>query len=544
MAEVIRMPLLSDTMKEGKIANWLKNVGDNVKGDDVLAEVETDKATMEVMGYADGVLLHIGVPAGSAAKVDEVIAIVGKAGEDISSYLNNNTTTNNAVAATPTSPIAESTETNNTSNTALPKELTIISMPLLSDTMKEGKIAAWLKNVGDTLKDDDVIAEVETDKATMEVIGYASGTLLYQGCQAGEAVPVNGTMAVVGPAGFDINPYLNSIKNGASTPANNADAPANPVIANTNNTPATSVITNTSITNNSNGRIKASPLAKKMAADKGINLNNIAGSGDGGRIIAKDIANANTNAMPTTNAATATSNAPSIAFAGTEGYTDTPVSQMRTIIAQRLSESMFSAPHFYLKISVQLDNLLAMRAQINNAQPVKVSINDMLIKACALALQKHPEVNSSWLGDRIRTYSHVNIGSAVAIPDGLIVPVIKHANVKPLTQIALDANELYDKAKNKKLQPAEFTGNTFTISNLGMMGIEDFIAIINPPDAAILAVGAGVPTPVVDDKGQVVVRTVMRLTLSCDHRVVDGSVGAAFLKTLKGMLENPVVMFV
>ncbi len=533
MAEVIRMPLLSDTMKEGKIATWLKNVGDTVKNDDVLAEVETDKATMEVMGYADGVLLHIGVPAGSAAKIDEIIAIVGKPGEDISSYLNTTSTAAPKAEATPIT-----TNTNSNASVPLPKELTVVTMPLLSDTMKEGKIAVWLKEIGDTVKEDDVIAEVETDKATMEVIGYASGTLLYKGCAAGEAVAVNGTMAVVGPAGFDIAPFINTLKNSATTAA-----PSTPVAAVVAEIPTTVIEHTTNTVTSNDGRVKASPLAKKIAQDKGIDLGAIIGSGDNGRIVAKDLENPilATVTKPSTITTSAT---PTPVFSGVEGYIDTPVSQMRAVIAQRLSESKFNAPHFYLKISVELDNLLAMRAQINGAQPIKVSINDIIIKACAIALQKHPEVNSSWLGDKIRTYSHINIGSAVAIPDGLIVPVIKHANIKPLTQIALDANELYEKAKNKKLQPVEFTGNTFTISNLGMMGIDEFTAIINPPDAAILAVGAGVKAPVVDATGHVVVKTIMKLTLSCDHRVVDGSVGANFLKTLKGLLENPVTMFI
>jgi pyruvate dehydrogenase E2 component (dihydrolipoamide acetyltransferase) len=535
MAEVIKMPLLSDTMKEGKIAAWLKNVGDVVKADDVLAEVETDKATMEVMGYAAGTLLYIGVPAGKAAKIDEIIAIVGKEGEDIQQYLSASPAANAVPEASTT---AASAPAPAAQTVAIPKELTVVTMPLLSDTMKEGKIATWIKNVGDSVVDDDVLAEVETDKATMEVIGYAKGTLLYQGCKAGEAVPVNGTMAVVGPAGFDITPYIASFQNTA-TPAS---APAPEATTEVKESPAVAPVataaSNASVSNSNDGRVKISPLAKKLASEKGIDLSQVSGSGDNGRIIAKDIENYTPSATKVTPTAAIQS------VAGVEGYIDTPVTQMRTIIASRLSESNFTAPHFFLNISVQLDNLLAFRAQINGAQPVKVSINDMLIKACALSLQKHPEVNSSWLGDKIRTYSHVNIGSAIALPDGLIVPVIKHANIKSITQIALDANELYDKAKNKKIQPSEFTGNTFTISNLGMMGIEHFTAIINPPDAAILAVGAGVPTPVVAEDGSVVVKTIMKLTMSCDHRVIDGAVGATFLKTLKNYLENPVAMFV
>ncbi len=535
MAEVIRMPLLSDTMKEGKIASWLKKVGDNVKSDDVLAEVETDKATMEVIGYADGVLLHIGVPAGEAAKIDEIIAIVGKQGEDISSLLNNETKVEKpapiAKEDAPAQKVAQ--------NISLPKELKIITMPLLSDTMKEGKIASWLKNVGDTVKDDEVIAEVETDKATMEVIGYENGTLLYKGAEAGNAVLVNGTLAVIGPKDFDIKPFLSAINASPSVNADNLEElpkAANTAIENI-------AVKDDSNTLEANGRVKASPLAKKIAQEKGLNLNIIPGTGDGGRIVMKDVLNAKLESVSEATAPTITTASP-VSVSGVEGYFDIPVTQMRQIIAQRLGESMFTAPHFYLKNTVTLDNLLALRKQINEAQPIKVSINDMIIKAAALSLQKHPEINSSWLGDKIRTYNHVNIGSAIALPEGLIVPVIKHANLKSITQIATDANTLYDKAKNKKIQPSEFTGNTFTISNLGMMDIDEFTAIINPPDACILAVGKGVATPVVDDNGQIVVKTQLKLTLSCDHRVVDGAVGANFLKTLKGYLEQPVTMLV
>jgi pyruvate dehydrogenase E2 component (dihydrolipoamide acetyltransferase) len=528
---VIRMPLLSDTMKEGKIAAWLKNVGDVVKNDDVLAEVETDKATMEVMGYADGTLLHIGVAAGSAAKIDEIIAIVGKPGEDISSYLSDKKSTEVVIETPVASAVIETPKA-----VSLPKELTVVTMPLLSDTMKEGKIASWLKNVGDAIVDDDVIAEVETDKATMEVIGYAKGTLLYQGCKAGEAVPVNGTMAVVGPNGFDIAPYLDIIQNKSkSEPAQNITAEKQVTAVTAASSQPAIVITNT------NGRIIASPLAKKIAGEKGISLASLTGSGDGGRIVARDVQDVQPVAVSNH---TQTAVAPTFVASGTEGFTDTPVTQMRSIIAQRLCDSLYSAPHFYLTSSIELDNLLALRAQINAAQPIKISINDMLIKACALSLAKHPAVNSSWMGNAIRTNHHVHIGSAIALPEGLIVPVIKFANQKSITQIATDANMLYDKAKNKKIQPAEFTGNTFTISNLGMMDIDEFTAIINPPDSAILAVGKGAKTPVVDEAGNVVVKTIMKVTLSCDHRVIDGAVGAAFLQTLKSYLQNPIGMFV
>jgi pyruvate dehydrogenase E2 component (dihydrolipoamide acetyltransferase) len=529
MAEIIRMPLLSDTMKEGKIAVWLKKVGDLVKGDDVLAEVETDKATMEVIGYAEGSLLHIGVEAGKAAQVNEIIAIIGKPGEDISEYLNKD-------IATPPPPATADTKASNSpttaSNAPLPKELIVITMPLLSDTMKEGKIASWIKNIGDSVNEDDVIAEVETDKATMEVIGYAKGTLLYIGAEAGNAVPVNGTLAVVGPSGYDIAPYIQQLQQSGNV-STEIEIKQEVVTEASVTTPSQASI---SIDVN-DSRVKASPLAKKVAKEKGIALQQVSGTGEGGRIILRDIS----NYSPGASSASAT---PSVTHvSGVEGFTDTPTTQMRQIIAQRLSESKFSAPHFYLKTSVSLDALLELRKQINASQEVKVSINDMIIKAAALSLKKHPEVNSSWLGDKVRSYHHVHIGSAIALPDGLIVPVIKHADMKSIVQIAQDANVLYDKARNKKIQPSEFTGNTFTISNLGMMDIDEFTAIINPPDACILAVGKGTPTPVVAEDGNIVIKTIMKLTLSCDHRVVDGAVGASFLKTLKGYLENPIGMF-
>jgi pyruvate dehydrogenase E2 component (dihydrolipoamide acetyltransferase) len=480
-------------------------------------------------------LLHIGVPAGSAAKIDEVICIIGKPGEDISALIASSSATTIAKIETP---IASENITAPQATTSLPKELTVITMPLLSDTMKEGKIATWLKNIGDKVVDDDVIAEVETDKATMEVIGYATGTLLYQGCKAGEAVAVNGTMAVVGPAGYDVTPYLSILKNTAS--ATEVKAAADPIPA---AIIAPAIVANNSAPMVNNGRIVASPLAKKIAAEKGLDLHNIIGSGDGGRIVAKDVE----NAKPGTTAPVLTPDQTALIAAiqtGTEGYTDIPLTQMRTIIAQRLCDSLFTAPHFYLRNSVQMDNLIALRTQINESQPVKVSVNDMLIKACAMSLRLHPDVNSSWMGDKIRANHHIHIGTAIALPDGLIVPVLKFADTKSITQIATEANVLYDKAKNKKIQPVDFTGNTFTISNLGMMDIDDFTAIINPPDAAILAVGKAAKTPVVDEAGNVVVKTIMRLSLSCDHRVIDGAVGANFLKTLKGFLENPISMFV
>jgi pyruvate dehydrogenase E2 component (dihydrolipoamide acetyltransferase) len=534
MAEVIRMPLLSDTMTEGKIIAWNKNVGDTVKADDVLADVETDKATMEVNGYVDGTLLYIGVPAGEAAKVNQIIAIVGKAGEDYKNLLDTPKTEEKAALTE-----APKTENPKPQTVSLPIGAKEIRMPLLSDTMTEGKIVAWNKKVGDAVKADDALADVETDKATMEVVGYEEGTLLYIGVEAGNAAKINEIIAIVGKAGTDVSAYVAAEKSGANNVAANVATPSvaaeEPITSNqqpteTHQSPITT-----------DQRIKASPLAKKLAADKGIDLTQINGSGDGGRITKKDIDGFVPSAAPVAAKTPTVVANPVGGF--TESYTDTPVTQMRKVIARRLGESKFSAPHFYLTMEINMDNAITSRVSMNEVSPVKISFNDMIIKASAMALRKHPDVNSSWLGDVIRHNHHIHIGSAVAMPEGLIVPVIRFADAKTLSQIAEDANVLYAKAKDKKLQPNEFSGNTFTISNLGMMGIEEFTAIINPPDSAILAVGA-ISEKVVKKGDGFGVTNVMKLTLSCDHRSVDGAVGAAFLQTLKKYLENPVTMLV
>lgn len=531
MAEVIRMPLLSDTMTEGKIAEWHKKVGDFVQSDDVLADVETDKATMEVMPFVSGTILYIGVEKGKAAKVNEIIAIVGKAGEDYTSLLDQPTAPTTATTASPAPNNQAAPATS--APIAIPAGVTVIRMPLLSDTMTEGKIVAWNKQVGDVVKSDDVLADVETDKATMEVMGYAEGTLLHIGVPAGSAAKINEIIAIVGKPGTDIQGLLAAETAGAAVTNNNTTTTNT---APTNNTAAVAAST-TPVNTNNDSRVKISPLARKIAQDKGIDLNQLAGSGDGGRIVKRDIDNFSPQAAK---AQAPAANIASPAL-GTESYTDTPLTQMRKIIASRLAESKFTAPHFYLKISVAMDKAMEARKQINAMGGTKISFNDFIIKACAMALRKHPDVNSSWMGDFIRTNHHINIGSAIAVPEGLIVPVIRFADQLSLSQIATTASGLYDKARNKKIQPNEFTGNTFTISNLGMMGIEEFTAIINPPDSCILAVGNIIPTPVVEN-GAVVVRQMLKLTLSCDHRVVDGAVGAQFLQTLKTYLENPVTM--
>ncbi len=573
MAEAIKMPRMSDTMTEGVIVEWHKKVGDKIKPGDLLAEVETDKATMELESYNEGTLLYIGVEKGKSVAVEGVLAIVGKEGEDYKQVLESETQNKPAEAKD------ESQKNNDSSNiknedeqkskateevkksedkpsAELPKDAKVIRMPLLSDTMTEGKIVQWNKKVGDKVKGDDVLAEVETDKATMDVVGYEEGTLLYIGVEAGQAAKVNGIIAIVGKEGTDVSAFVEAEKNqGESAPAEESGKDE------TQQQPAQQQkATESKASSNGmgskedeevaaeGGRLKASPLAKKMAADKGIDIAKVKGTGDGGRIIKRDVDEYVPAAVPVKEEGKkveAAKQKPVQAFeqTGQESHEDIPNTQMRKTIARRLAESKYQAPHFYLTMEINMDNAISSRVSINEVSPVKISFNDMVIKACALALRQHPAVNSSWMGDFIRQNKHVHIGSAVAMPEGLIVPVIRFADQKTLSQIASDAKGLYDKARNKKLQPEEFTGNTFTISNLGMMDIEEFTAIINPPDSAILAVGR-IKEIVVKKADGFGVANVMKVTLSCDHRSVDGAVGAAFLQTVKRFLENPVTMLV
>jgi pyruvate dehydrogenase E2 component (dihydrolipoamide acetyltransferase) len=507
--------------------------------------VETDKATMEVVGYADGTLLYIGVEAGKAAKINEIIAIVGKEGEDYKSLLDGGT----APAATPApAPVASAqaqpapvAAAPAAGKVELPTGAKEIRMPLLSDTMTEGKIVSWNKKVGDQVKSDDVLADVETDKATMEVVGYEEGTLLYIGVEAGKAAKINEIIAIVGKAGTDVSAYVAAEKSGANAGA--ATTAAQPAVA-AAETSQPQTATTEAQTSSSDQRIKASPLAKKLAAEKGIDLTKVNGSGDNGRITKKDIDGYVPSAAPATAApAKPAAAAPAFTAIGQEGHTDVELTQMRKVIARRLGESKFTAPHFYLTMEINMDNAIPARVAMNEMSPVKISFNDMVIKACAMALRLHPAVNSSWMGEFIRQNHHIHIGSALALPEGLIVPVIRFADQKSLSQIAADAKQLYGKAKDKKLQPAEFSGNTFTISNLGMMDIDQFTAIINPPDSAILAVGA-IKEVVVKKGDGFGIANIMKVTLSCDHRSVDGAVGAAFLQTVKKFLENPVTMLV
>jgi pyruvate dehydrogenase E2 component (dihydrolipoamide acetyltransferase) len=549
MAEVILMPRLSDTMTEGVIAAWHKKVGDRVKKGDLLAEVETDKATMELESYKDGVLLHLGGEKGSKIQVNDLLAIIGNEGEDISSLLNNAAATAAPAAATPSAAAPSNSTSAPAANPPSPaspgldlsKMDEVVLMPRLSDTMEVGVIAGWHKQVGDTVKKGDVLADIETDKATMELESYKNGTLLYIGAEKGEKIPVNGLLCVIGEKGkVDIDAIVAAAKagNSSSTQTTAATAPttSNPIAA----APVVDTLatTPTLATPMTNGRIKASPLAKKIAQDKGVDLASLRGSGDGGRIIKADLDNVAASGKSTPGVSTA----PVYTGQTTEGFTDIPNSQMRGVIARRLAESKFSAPHFYLKMEINMDQAIAARTQLNEVSPVKVSFNDFVIKAVALALRQHPAVNASWMGDKIRRYHHVHVGVAVAIEDGLIVPVVRFADNKTLPQIAAEAKELAAKAKSKKLQPNEFTGNTFTISNLGMMDIDEFTAIINPPDSCILAVGR-ISEKIVRKADGFAATQVMKVTLSCDHRSVDGASGAAFLQTVKKFLENPIQLF-
>ena len=559
MAEAIRMPRMSDTMTEGVIVEWHKKVGDQIKPGDLLADVETDKATMELESYNEGTLLYIGVDKGKAVPVEGILAIVGKKGEDYKPLLaeekKKGSSETNAEVFPKKDPneekaIAENQEKQSDNKPAevgksaeLPKDAKVIRMPLMSDTMTEGKIIQWNKKVGDKVNADDSLAEVETDKATMDVVGYEEGTLLYIGVEAGKAAKVNDIIAIVGKPGTDVKAFVEAQKHAPQKSEEKAEETPSQ-----QRTPQPAAQNNaTPQPSSEGGRVKASPLAKKLAEEKGIDISQVQGSGDGGRIVKRDVDSYVPSAAPkpaeTKKAAAEAKPLQPFTQIGQESYEDIPNSQMRKTIARRLGESKFQAPHFYLTMEINMDNSITSRKAINEVSPVKVSFNDLVIKACAMALRQHPAVNSSWRGDFIRQNKHIHIGSAVAVPDGLIVPVIRFADQKSLSQIAADASQLYEKVRNKKIQPEEFTGNTFTISNLGMMDIDEFTAIINPPDSAILAVGA-IKEKVVKKGDGFAVTNVMKVTMSCDHRSIDGAVGAAFLQTVKKFLENPVTMLV
>lgn len=553
MAEVILMPRLSDTMTEGVIAAWHKKVGDKVNKGDLLAEIETDKATMELESYQQGTLLHVGTPNGGKLQVNDLLAIIGNEGEDVSALVAQHSGGTVVATAAPVAPVAEPAkaepvavaETTSTTVDASSLE-EVVLMPRLSDTMTEGVIASWSKNVGDTVKKGEVLADIETDKATMELESYKDGVLLYQGAKAGEKILVNDLLCIIGKEGTDVNAIVAAVKGGGAsveTPKSESPKPESPKVEVAQ---ATAQASSQTVVNE--GRIFASPLAKKIAAEKGIDLKYVQGTGDNGRITKGDLDNYTPQSAPAQSTSVASSAAPVAAStpianvpAGVVSFDEVPVSQMRKTIARRLSESLFTAPHFYLTMSIDMDAAVDARKRLNADGKTKISFNDMVLKATAVALKQHPKVNSSWLGDKIRYNHHVNIGVAVAVDEGLLVPVVRFADTLSFTQIAAQVKDYAQKAKDKKLQPADWEGSTFTISNLGMYGIDQFTAIINPPDACILAVGGISQVPVVKN-GAVVPGNVMKVTLSCDHRVVDGATGAAFLQTLKSLLEEPLRM--
>lgn len=548
MAEVVRMPKMSDTMTEGVIAKWHKKVGDKVSSGDLVAEIETDKATMDFESYQEGTLLYVGPKEGEAVPINAVIAVLGDEGEDYKDLLEKDGSEKEESGEKedkdkegdqPTKKQAA-----NSAEKVTPESLgvEVITMPLLSDTMKEGVIADWNFKVGDSIKSDDVIADVETDKATMEVTAYVEGTLLYIGVEKGSAAKVNDIIAIVGPEGTDVAPLVKQIESGEQ-PSHTEEAPAeSKPKEQTSNAEIEKEAPVKNESESSDGRVKASPLARKMAEERGINLNEVEGSAEGGRIVKKDIETFKPKEKPSKETSTQTTvSIPQ--YVGEERFVEKPVSQMRKTIAKRLSESLFTAPHFYLTVKINMDSAISARGKINEVAPVKVSFNDLVVKAVAIALKQHPNVNSSWLGDKIRYNEHVNIGVAIAVEEGLLVPVVRFADGKSLSHISAEVKDFAQRAKAKKLQPSDWEGSTFTVSNLGMFGIDEFTAIINPPDACILAIGGIEETPIVKD-GAIVPGNIMKVTLSCDHRVVDGATGAAFLQTLKSLLEEPVRLLV
>ncbi len=544
------MPRLSDTMEEGVVAKWLKQVGDPIEEGEILAEIETDKATMEFESFHEGTLLHIGIQEGESAPVDALLAIIGEEGEDISALLGGND--QQAPAESPKEETTASEESKPSESTpevsgGIPEGVEVVRMPRLSDTMEEGTVATWIKKVGDSVEEGDILAEIETDKATMEFESFYSGTLLHVGIEEGQSAPVDSILAMIGPEGTDVVAVLASLESGdssagsqpkqsqeaateSSAPAARESAPA----------PQSSPVVHAD-----GERIKASPLAKKIASEKGIDLRTVAGSGDHGRIVKRDVENYQPAQGVTASAASGAvpvgAGTGSTTDFGTEGIEEVKNSQMRKVIARRLSESKFTAPHYYLTLEVEMDNAKASRAQMNNLPDTKISFNDMVLKACAMALTKHPQVNTSWNGDTTVYHKDVHMGVAVAVDEGLVVPVVRHADRLNLSQIGNQVKDMAGRARDKKLTPQEMEGSTFTVSNLGMFGITEFTSIINQPNSAILSVGAIVPTPVVRE-GQIVVRHMMKLTMACDHRTVDGATGAQFLQTVQSYLENPVTM--
>lgn len=534
MAEIVRMPKMSDTMTEGVIAKWHKKVGDTVKSGELMAEIETDKATMDYESFNDGVVLHIGAQEGQAVPVDGILAVVGKKGEDFKALLEGSSSGGSKPESKKEEPKREASTSPESIDTSSIKA-TIVQMPKMSDTMTEGVIAAWHKKVGDSVKSGELMAEIETDKATMEYESYDTGTLLYIGAEKGQAVPVNGVLAIVGEKDADWKTLLKASQ------SKSTGVPEKAGEKKSEEKSSSAPVKETAATHTSNGRVKASPLAKQIAKEKGYDIAKIKGTGDNGRVTKSDVENYKP-AAETSGTAKDGKGSGSIVLpqvVGKESFEEVAVSQMRKVIAKRLSESIFTAPHFYVTMEINMDKAVEARKSINEISPVKISFNDIVLKAVATALRQHPDINSSWQGDKIRKNHHIHIGVAVAVKDGLLVPVIRFADSKSLSHISAEVKDLAQKAQDKKLQPADWEGSTFTISNLGMFGVEEFTAIINTPDSCILAVG-GIKETAVVKNGQLAVGNVMKVTLSCDHRVVDGATGAAFLKTLKGLLEDPV----
>jgi len=561
MAEVIKMPRLSDTMEEGVVAAWLKKVGDKVSEGEILAEIETDKATMEFESFYDGTLLHIEIQEGVPASVDSLLCIIGDEGEDISQYLSSSDqdlqTPNDSNQLDLVDQINEQENSENEEliNPVLENEniseiqnqagsIDYITMPRLSDTMEEGTISTWLKKVGDKVSEGEILAEIETDKATMEFESFYEGVLSHIAVQEGQTVKVDELIAIISENEIDVDNALKNYKSSGSIPVPKSENLIDDTVSNEDSSQTKNI---TEVENiSSDQRIFASPLAKKIAKEKNIDLSSVTGTGENGRIVKEDLQNIEASKIGVSSEISS----PPVdisekkpVFSGDEEFTEIQNSSMRKAIAKNLSQSKFSAPHYYLSVEFNMDNAIAFREQYNSIPDTKISFNDIVVKACAIALKAHPQVNSQWYDDKIRLNNYVNIGVAVGIEDGLVVPVIKNADLESLHSINSMVRDYAVRAKSKKLRPDEIEGSTFTISNLGMFGIQEFTSIINQPNSAILSVGSIVKKPVViNDK--VIVSNTMKLTLACDHRSVDGVTGSLFLQTLKGYIENPVTILV
>lgn len=532
MAEKITMPRLSDTMEEGTLIKWHKNVGDKVSEGDVIAEIETDKAIQEFESEFDGVLLYQGIEEGKSAKVDSLLAVIGEKGEKFDTDIDSSNQTEES-SSSQNQEESQNTTTEITSN-EIPENVQVINMPRLSDTMEEGTVATWHKKIGDKVSEGDILAEIETDKAVQEFESEYDGTLLYIGAEEGKPSPVDSILAIIGPKGTDISGITSAPTKKSAQKEEAISAPKEIPVKEEKVEKQEIMEKELQPTSSQNDRIFASPLAKKLAKEKNIDLSEVIGSGDNGRIVKKDIENFTPKAKTI---ASSTSS-----FIKQESYT-TPNSQMRKVIAKRLAESKFTAPHYYLNVEVNMDNCIAVRKQINESiKDVKISFNDIIVKACALALRKHPQVNSTWKGDETLFHGDINIGIAVAVEDGLLVPVVKNTDFKSFAEVSVEVKDLAVRARERKLKPDEMEGSTFTVSNLGMFGIKSFTSIINQPNSSILSVGAIIQKPIVKD-GQIVVGNTMELNMACDHRTVDGATGAQFLQTLVTYLENPITMF-